>query len=118
MDVITVRAAALKAVEHVRAGNGPYILEFDTYRYRGHSMSDPQKYREKSEVEDIREHQDPIENIKKLILGVGKYNEDDFKKIEKEVKEVVNKSAEFAQESPEPDPSELWTDVLIETEGV
>lgn len=118
MDVITVRAAALKAVEYVRAGNGPYILEFDTYRYRGHSMSDPQKYRDKTEVEGIRDNQDPIENIKKLILGAGKYNEDDFKKIEKEVKEVVNKSAEFAQESPEPDPSELWTDVLIETEGV
>ena len=114
MDVLTVRAAALKAVEYVRAGNGPYILEFNTYRYRGHSMSDPGKYRSKEEVEDMKEHHDPIDNLKKNILALGKYKEDDFKVIDKDVKAIVNESAEFAQQSPEPDPSELWTDVLIE----
>jgi pyruvate dehydrogenase E1 component alpha subunit len=114
MDVLTVRAAALKAVEHVRSGKGPYILEFNTYRYRGHSMSDPGKYRSKEEVETMRDQHDPIENLKKIILGLGKYSDEDFKVIEKDVKAVVNESAEFAQTSPEPDPSELWTDVLIE----
>lgn len=114
MDVLTVRAAALKAVEYVRSGNGPYILEFNTYRYRGHSMSDPGKYRSKDEVEQMREQRDPIDNLKKVILELGKYTDDDFKVIEKDVKAVVNESAEFAQQSPEPDPSELWTDVLIE----
>ena len=114
MDVLTVRAAALKAVEYVRGDNGPYILEFNTYRYRGHSMSDPGKYRSKDEVEQMREQRDPIDNLKKVILELGKYTDDDFKVIEKDVKAVVNESAEFAQQSPEPDPSELWTDVLIE----
>lgn len=114
MDILTVRAASLEAVEHVRGGKGPYILEFDTYRYRGHSMSDPSKYRTKDEVEDMRENRDPIEMMKKQLLDLGKYREDDFKAIEKDVKQVVNESAEFAQQSPEPDPSELWTDVLIE----
>jgi pyruvate dehydrogenase E1 component alpha subunit len=117
MDVLTVRAASLEAVEHVRSGKGPYILEFDTYRYRGHSMSDPQKYRGKEEVEGMRENSDPIEMIKKKLLDLGKYKEEDFKAIEKDVKQVVNESAEFAQQSPEPDPSELWTDVLIEAEA-
>lgn len=113
MDVLIVRSAALKAVEYVRAGNGPYILEFDTYRYRGHSMSDPSKYRTKEEVEDMRENRDPIETIRKMILDSGKYGENDLSKIEKDVKVVVNEAAEFAQTSPEPDPSELWTDVLL-----
>lgn len=116
MDVLTVRAAALEAVEHVRSGKGPYILEFSTYRYRGHSMSDPGKYRTKEEVEGMRENRDPIENLKKIIMDLGKVKEEDFKIIEKDVKSVVNESAEFAQQSPEPDPSELWTDVLIEGE--
>ncbi len=114
MNVLTVRAAALKAVEYVRSGNGPYILEFDTYRYRGHSMSDPGKYRSKEEVDMMKEQHDPIDAIRKIIMETGKFNEDDFKKIEKEVKAVVNESAEFAQQSPEPDPSELWTDILVE----
>ena len=114
MNVLTVRAAALKAVEYVRSGNGPYILEFDTYRYRGHSMSDPGKYRSKEEVDMMKEQHDPIDAIRKIIIETGKFNEDDFKKIEKEVKAVVNESAEFAQQSPEPDPSELWTDILVE----
>ncbi len=114
MNVLTVRAAALKAVEYVRSGNGPYILEFDTYRYRGHSMSDPGKYRSKEEVDMMKEQHDPIDAIRKIIMETGKFSEDDFKKIEKEVKAVVNESAEFAQQSPEPDPSELWTDILVE----
>ena len=116
MNVLTVRMAALKAVEYVRSGNGPFILEVDTYRYRGHSMSDPGKYRSKEEVEQMREQRDPIENIRKIILEAGKYSEDDFKGVDKDVKSVVNEAAEFAQQSPEPDASELWTDVLIEQE--
>jgi pyruvate dehydrogenase E1 component alpha subunit len=113
MDVLAVRAAALKAIEYVRGGNGPMLMEVNTYRYRGHSMSDPAKYRSKEEVEQMREQHDPIENIRKVILEGGKYKEDDFKAAEKVVKDIVNESAEFAQQSPEPDPSELWTDVLI-----
>jgi len=113
MDVLTVRAAALKAVEYVRGGNGPMILEFSTYRYRGHSMSDPGKYRTKEEVEEMREHHDPIDTIRKALTDTGKFSEDQFKQIEKEVKAIVNESAEFAQQSPEPDPSELWTDVML-----
>jgi len=113
MDVLAVRTSALKAVEHVRGGKGPMILEVMTYRYRGHSMSDPARYRTKEEVEQMREHHDPIENIRKIILESGKYSENDFKAADKEVKDTVNESAEFAQQSPEPDPSELWTDVLL-----
>ena len=114
MSVLAVREAALKAVDYVRAGNGPMLLEVKTYRYRGHSMSDPAKYRTKEEVEEMRENHDPIETLRKAILEGGKYKEDDFRAIEKEVKEIVNDSAEFAQASPEPDPSELWTDILVE----
>jgi pyruvate dehydrogenase E1 component alpha subunit len=113
MNVLAVRAAALKAVEHVRGGKGPMILEVMTYRYRGHSMSDPGKYRTKEEVEEMREHNDPIDHIRKIILESEKYSEDAFKTIDKEVKDVVNASAEFAQASPEPDPSELMTDILL-----
>ena len=113
MSVLAVRSAALKAVEHVRGGKGPMILEVETYRYRGHSMSDPGKYRTKEEVEDMREHHDPIDHIRKIIVGTGKFSEESFKVVDKEVKEIVNASAEFAQQSPEPDPSELWTDILL-----
>jgi pyruvate dehydrogenase E1 component alpha subunit len=113
MSVLTVRESALKAVDYVRSGNGPMILEVMTYRYRGHSMSDPARYRTKEEVEQMREQHDPIDHIRKIILESGKYKEDDFKKADKEVKDIVNDSAEFAQTSPEPDPSELWTDVLV-----
>lgn len=114
MDVLTVRAAALEAVEYVRGGNGPMIMEFDTYRYRGHSMSDPGKYRSKEEVEQMRENRDPIEGMKKKIIDLGKFSEDDFKSVEKQIRMIVNEAAEFAQQSPEPPPSELWTDVLVE----
>ncbi len=113
MDVLSVRTAALKAVEYVRGGNGPMILEFSTYRYRGHSMSDPGKYRSKEEVEDMREHHDPIDQIRKKILDTKKFDEDKLSKIEKEIKALVNEAAEFAQQSPEPDASELWTDILL-----
>jgi len=113
MNVLTVREAALEAVEHVRAGKGPIILEMKTYRYRGHSMSDPAKYRTKEEVEKFKETRDPIESLKNYMLGQKIASEDAFKDIEKEVKTEVNEAAEFAQTSPEPPESELWTDVII-----
>jgi pyruvate dehydrogenase E1 component alpha subunit len=115
MDVLAVRKAAAKAVQRARDGDGPYILEMKTYRYRGHSMSDPAKYRTREEVQDVREHRDPIEMLKKKLLDAKHVTEDDLKKIEAEVREVVNDSAEFAQTSPEPHPDELWTDVLVES---
>ncbi|WP_109260306.1 pyruvate dehydrogenase (acetyl-transferring) E1 component subunit alpha [Hyphobacterium indicum] len=115
MDVIAVRTAAAKARRHCMDGKGPFILEMKTYRYRGHSMSDPAKYRTREEVDDIRSHHDPIEGAKERILKEKFATEDDLKKIDKEVKAIVNASADFARESPEPDPSELYTDVLVES---
>ena len=117
MDVLAVREAGQKAVAHARAGKGPYILEMKTYRYRGHSMSDPAKYRKREEVDDIRTHHDPIEGLKGQIIEQGHATEDDLKKIDNEIKAIVKEAADFSLESPEPDPGELWTDVLIE-EGV
>jgi pyruvate dehydrogenase E1 component alpha subunit len=114
MDVEAVRKAADKAAEYTRSGKGPYILEMKTYRYRGHSMSDPAKYRPREEVDEMRSHHDPIDHIKALLLDRGYATEDDLKAIDKKTKAVVNDSAEFAKTSPEPDPSELWTDVLVE----
>ena len=114
MDVEAVKAAAAKAVKHARDGKGPYILEMKTYRYRGHSMSDPAKYRTREEVDDIRSHHDPIDLIKKRLIDAGHATEDELKELDKEVKKIVNEAAEFAKESPEPDPAELYTDVLIE----
>ena len=114
MDVLKVKAEAKAAIEKIRAGEGPYILEMKTYRYRGHSMSDPAKYRKREEVDDIRSHRDPIEGLKGKLLKDGISTEDELKAIDKEIRAIVNKSAEFAQSSPEPDPSELWTDVLRE----
>jgi len=113
MNVLTVREAAIEAVEHVRAGKGPIILEMKTYRYRGHSMSDPAKYRTKEEVEKFKETRDPIDSLKNYMLGQKIASEDAFKDIEKEVKTEVNEAAEFAQQSPEPPESELWTDVIV-----
>ncbi|MGD9649291.1 MAG: pyruvate dehydrogenase (acetyl-transferring) E1 component subunit alpha [Dongiaceae bacterium] len=113
MDLLEVMEAGQRAIDYARGGKGPYLLEMMTYRYRGHSMSDPQKYRTSEEVDKIRDEQDPIENLKRLILEKKLASEEEFKAIEKEVKEVVNDSAEFAQTSPEPDASELWTDVLL-----
>ncbi len=113
MDVLAVQAAARQALDHIRSGNGPYLLEMMTYRYRGHSMSDPGKYRSKEEVEKFKTESDPIERMRKLLEAEG-VTEDDLKPIEKEIKDIVNEAAQFAQESPEPDVSELWTDVLVE----
>jgi pyruvate dehydrogenase E1 component alpha subunit len=114
MNVLKVRDAAEEALEYIRMGKGPMILEMVTYRYRGHSMSDPAKYRTKEEVEEWRGNHDPIETLRNLILKEG-ITEDALKNIEREIKEIVNDAAEFAQTSPEPDPSELWTDVLVES---
>lgn len=111
MDVLAVRAAGEKAVAHCRAGDGPYILEVKTYRYRGHSMSDPAKYRTREEVQKIREEKDAIEHVRELILQGKHATDDDLKAIDKEIKAIVNEAAEFARESPEPDVSELWTDI-------
>ena len=115
MDVLAVRKAAAKAVQGARDGDGPYILEMKTYRYRGHSMSDPAKYRTREEVQEMREHHDPIEMLKKKLLEARHVTEDDLKKIEAEIRDIVNDSAQFAQDSPEPHPDELWTDVLVES---
>jgi pyruvate dehydrogenase E1 component alpha subunit len=114
MNVDAVKVAADKAVAHCRAGKGPYILEIMTYRYRGHSMSDPAKYRAKEEVQRMRSERDPIENVRQWLLDGGHTDEDALRQIDREVKDIVADSAEFAQNSPEPDPSELWTDILIE----
>ena len=115
MDVFAVRKAAAKAVKHARSGKGPYILEMKTYRYRGHSMSDPAKYRKREEVDDIRSHNDPIDGLRGEILDQKLATEDGLKEIEKEIRAIVKEAADFALASPLPDPSELWTDVLLET---
>lgn len=113
MDVIAVRDAASAALKEIRAGGGPMILEMKTYRYRGHSMSDPAKYRTREEVNEVRAHHDPIDHVKAMVLDQKFASEDDLKAMDKEVRQIVNASAEFAQESPEPDPSELYTDVSV-----
>ncbi len=114
MDVMAVREAGKEAVEHCRAGKGPFILEMKTYRYRGHSMSDPAKYRTKEEVNEMRQTRDPIESVKKILIDGKHKGEDDLKAIDKEIKEIVADAADFAQSSPEPDASELWTNILID----
>lgn len=114
MDVIAVYEAGQRAADYARSGKGPFILEAKTYRYRGHSMSDPAKYRSKEEVSKMRTEHDPIDQVKKRLLNLGVIDEDGLKAIDKEVKAVITEAAEFAQNSPEPDPSELYTDVLVE----
>jgi pyruvate dehydrogenase E1 component alpha subunit len=111
MDVRAVKAAGEKAVAWCRAGNGPIILEMMTYRYRGHSMSDPAKYRTKEEVDKVRTENDPIEQVRQRLLQKKWASEDELKKIDASVRAIVNEAAEFATHDPEPDPSELWTDV-------
>ena len=111
MDVLKVKEASEKAVAHCRAGKGPYILEIKTYRYRGHSMSDPAKYRTREEVQKMREERDPIEAVRSLLLTGKHASEDDLKAIDKEIKGIVNDAAEFSKESPEPALEELWTDI-------
>ncbi|WP_340287048.1 pyruvate dehydrogenase (acetyl-transferring) E1 component subunit alpha [Sulfitobacter pontiacus] len=111
MDVLAVKDAGERAVKHCRSGDGPYILEIKTYRYRGHSMSDPAKYRTREEVQKMRDERDPIEQVRNILLEHKHASEDDLKAIDKEIKEIVNASAEFAKESPEPAAEELWTDI-------
>jgi len=113
MDVEAVYAAGQKAVEWCRAGKGPFILEMKTYRYRGHSMSDPAKYRTREEVQSVREKRDPIDHFGKKLVSRGVFKEEDLKAIDKEIRLTVNTAAEYAIESPEPDPAELYTDVLV-----
>ncbi|MCW5771521.1 MAG: pyruvate dehydrogenase (acetyl-transferring) E1 component subunit alpha [Rhodospirillaceae bacterium] len=112
MDVLAVKAAGLKAVEFARSGKGPYILEMATYRYRGHSMSDPAKYRTKEEVDEVRKKHDPIDHLRDELLARKVFDEAKLKEVDREVREIVTRAAEFSQQSPEPDPAELYTDVL------
>ena len=111
MDVLAVKAATEKAVARARAGEGPYVLEMNTYRYRGHSMSDPAKYRTREEVQKMRSERDAIDHVRDLLTASGEVEEAELKAIDKEIKGVVNEAAKFAQESPEPAEAELWTDV-------
>ncbi|GLS41637.1 pyruvate dehydrogenase E1 component subunit alpha [Mesorhizobium tianshanense] len=113
MDVRAVKAAGDLATEWCRAGKGPLILEMQTYRYRGHSMSDPAKYRSKEEVQKMRSERDPIEQVKARLLEKKWADEDELKTIDKEVRDIVADAAEFAQNDAEPDPSELWTDIVL-----
>ena len=113
MDVRAVNAAGEEAAAWARSGKGPMILEMQTYRYRGHSMSDPAKYRSKDEVQKMRSDHDPIEQVKHRLIENGWSTEDDLKKIDKDVRDIVADAADFAQSDPEPDPSELYTDILL-----
>ena len=112
MDVRAVRAAGERAMGHARSGEGPYILEMLTYRYRGHSMSDPAKYRSKDEVSRMREEHDPIEQVRRRLIEDWSTSEDELKRIDGDIRQIVNQAADFATNDPEPDPSELYTDVL------
>ena len=114
MDVLAVRGAAEVAIDWVRSGKGPLIMEMKTYRYRGHSMSDPAKYRSKEEVQEMREHHDPIERVKKQLEAAG-VTEDALKTIDKDIRARVSEAADYAESSPEPHESELYTDVLVGT---
>jgi pyruvate dehydrogenase E1 component alpha subunit len=113
MDVRAVKAAADEAIEHCRSGKGPMILEMLTYRYRGHSMSDPAKYRSKDEVQKMRSESDPIEQVRQRLLEKGWATEEDLKAFDKDVRDIVADSADYAQSQPEPDASELYTDILL-----
>jgi pyruvate dehydrogenase E1 component alpha subunit len=113
MDVLAVRGAATTALEWVRGGNGPILLELKTYRYRGHSMSDPAKYRSREEVQSVRDKSDPIEAVKRELAAAG-VDEAELKKLDSEIKRIVAEAADFAEQSPEPDAAELYTDVLVE----
>jgi pyruvate dehydrogenase E1 component alpha subunit len=111
MDVAAVKEAGMRAVARARGGEGPVILEMITYRYRGHSMSDPAKYRTREEVKDMREQRDPIELVRRRLLESGRAGDEELRAIDREVRAAVNEAAEFAQADPEPDPTELFTDV-------
>ena len=112
MDILAVRDAAIRAIDYCRSGKGPYILEMKTYRYRGHSMSDPAKYRTRDEVDKIRKTSDPIENIKSLLNKMG-VEDKTLKDIDTDIKSVIAEAAKFAQDSPEPSEDELFTDITI-----
>ena len=114
MDVMAVREAGARAAEHARSGKGPFILEMKTYRYRGHSMSDPAKYRTREEVDEVRKTRDPIDHLRDKLEALGYADEAALKAIDNEVKKIVADAAEFARTSPEPAPSELYTDVYLE----
>ncbi|MDQ2860614.1 MAG: pyruvate dehydrogenase (acetyl-transferring) E1 component subunit alpha [Pseudomonadota bacterium] len=114
MDVLAVREAGLKAAKHARAGKGPIILEMKTYRYRGHSMSDPGKYRTREEIDAVRKTRDPIELLRDRLESAGFADEDAFKAIDAKMKALVAEAAEFARTTPEPEPAELYTDVYLE----
>jgi len=113
MDVRAVAAAAEEAIDYARSGKGPIILDMQTYRYRGHSMSDPAKYRSKEEVQKVRSEQDPIDQVKKRLLEKGWAGEEDLKEIDKQIRAIVVDAAEFAERDPEPDLCELYTDILV-----
>ncbi len=115
MDIAAVREAGLKAAEHARSGKGPFILEMKTYRYRGHSMSDPGKYRTREEIDDIRKNRDPIEHLAEKLEADGIADEAALKAIDAKVKATVADAAEYARTAPEPDPAELYTDVYLES---
>jgi pyruvate dehydrogenase E1 component alpha subunit len=114
MDVRAVKEAADRATEHCRAGKGPIILEMKTYRYRGHSMSDPAKYRTREEVQKMREEHDPIEQVKRRLSSDHGVSDDDIKSVDARIRKIVTEAADFAQNDPLPDVSELWTDVYVE----
>src|SRR3954467_12963483 len=114
MDVLSVRGAAEVALDWVRGGKGPIIVEFMTYRYRGHSMSDPARYRSREEVQDYREHRDPIDHAAKDLEAMG-VKEEELKAIDKEIKDIVVAAAKYAEDAPEPEAAELYTDVLVES---
>jgi len=114
MDVEAVYAAGLEALDYVRSGKGPYILEMDSYRYRGHSMSDPGKYRDKEEVDGVKEQRDPIQQLRERLVAQKVLSDEEIKVMEQEIKRIVQDSAKFALESPEPDAGELYTDILVE----
>ena len=111
MDVIAVKTAGDKAADYCRAGKGPYILEIKTYRYRGHSMSDPAKYRTREEVQKMRAQRDPIEAVRTLLISEKHATDEEIKTIDKEIKEIINACAEYAKDSPEVSAEELWTDI-------
>lgn len=113
MNLLEVMQKGKEAVDYVRQGNGPIFIEMKTYRYRGHSMSDPGNYRSKEEVTDMREHHDPINSYRDYLLKNKLCSEEDLKIIDKEIKQIIEETVEFAQNSPEPEPNELYTEVYI-----
>jgi pyruvate dehydrogenase E1 component alpha subunit len=114
MDVLTVRAAAIKALDYVRGGNGPMILEMMTYRYRGHSMSDPAKYRTRDEVDQMRKDHDPIDHLGARLTESGVADQDALKEIDRDIRARIAEAADFATDAPEPEAEELWTDILVD----